>query len=104
MRRQKEMSRNGGNRSTHQSYSEQRKESSYRLYADSKPSDNGFHYPHDLRNMGFHVITTIRDAVVFRGHVRHGEPSYSLGSPEWPALGYLPKEPPLTGQMNHGGV
>ena len=59
---------------------------------------------HDLRNMGFHVITTIRDEIVFRGHVRRRVASYSLGSPEWPAPGYLSKELPLTGQMNHGGV
>jgi hypothetical protein len=59
---------------------------------------------HDLRNIGFNVITTIRDEVIFRGHVRRRVASYSLGSPEWPAPGYLSKEPPLTGQMNLGGV
>ena len=47
MRRQKAMGRSGGNRSTHQSYSELKEESLRRFYAASKSSDSRFNYLHD---------------------------------------------------------
>lgn len=43
---------------------------------------------HDLRRMGFNVITSIHPAVEFRGVIRRNVASYSLGSPEWPQPGY----------------
>lgn len=46
---------------------------------------------HDLRCMGFNILTTIHPAVEFRGEVRRNVASYSLGSPEWPQPGFLPK-------------
>ena len=59
---------------------------------------------HDLREAGFNIITRIVPEVEFRGRIRRGCAFYSIGTPEWPAPGYLSKEPPLTGQMNLGGV
>jgi hypothetical protein len=44
---------------------------------------------HDLRAKGFHVITTILPEFEFRGTVRRNVAVYSLGTPEWPAPGFL---------------
>lgn len=44
---------------------------------------------HDLRAMGFNVRTTIVPEVEFRGVIRRNAALYSLGSPEWPAPGFL---------------
>lgn len=44
---------------------------------------------HDLRGMGFDIITTILPAVVFRGRIRRNVARYSLGVPHWPAPGFL---------------
>ena len=44
---------------------------------------------HDLRAMGFHIITRIEPEVVFRGVVRRNAGMYSLGVPEWPAPGFV---------------
>ena len=44
---------------------------------------------HDLRAMGFNILTTIHPAVEFRGQVRHNVASYSLGTPAWPRPGFL---------------
>lgn len=44
---------------------------------------------HDLRAMGFNIITTILPTVEFRGRVRRNVARYSLGVPHWPAPGYL---------------
>lgn len=38
---------------------------------------------HDLRAMGFNVLTTIHSSVIFRGVERRNVASYSLGVPEW---------------------
>ena len=38
---------------------------------------------HDLRAMGFNVLTTIHPSVVFRGVERRNVASYSLAVPEW---------------------
>lgn len=43
---------------------------------------------HDLRAMGFNIITTRSDAQ-FRGSVRRNAASYSIGVPEWPRPGFL---------------
>lgn len=43
---------------------------------------------HDLRAMGFNIITTRSDAE-FRGIVRRSAASYSIGVPEWPRPGFL---------------
>ena len=43
---------------------------------------------HDLRAMGFNIITTIHPEVVFRGSVRRKSATYSIGVPEWPAPGF----------------
>lgn len=44
---------------------------------------------HDLRAMGFNVLTTIHSSVIFRGVERRNVASYSLGVPEWPAPGFI---------------
>lgn len=44
---------------------------------------------HNLRAMGFNIRTTILPEVEFRGHVRRNVASYSLGTPEWPAPGFI---------------
>lgn len=44
---------------------------------------------HDLRAMGFHILTTIKAKVIFRGVARRNAAFYSLGSPEWPCPGFL---------------
>lgn len=49
---------------------------------------------HDLRCMGFNILTTIHPAVEFRGVIRRNVASYSLGSPEWPQPGFPRSEVP----------
>jgi hypothetical protein len=44
---------------------------------------------HDLRGMGFNVLTTILPEVEFRGRIRRNAALYLLGSPSWPAPGFL---------------
>lgn len=43
---------------------------------------------HDLRRMGFNILTTIHPAIEFRGQIRRNVASYSMGSPAWPQPGY----------------
>lgn len=38
---------------------------------------------HDLRGMGFNILTTIMPVIVFRGRIRRNVALYSLGVPEW---------------------
>lgn len=47
---------------------------------------------HDLRAMGFNVVTTILPRVMFRGAERRNVASYSMGSPEWPRPGFFADE------------
>ena len=44
---------------------------------------------HDLRGMGFNVITTILPEVEFRGRIQRNVALYSLGVPSWPAPGFM---------------
>lgn len=44
---------------------------------------------HDLRAAGWNVRTEIRPVVLFRGVERRNVASYSLGTPEWPKLGFV---------------
>lgn len=44
---------------------------------------------HDLRCMGFNIITTIHPLVVFRGVERRNVASYHLASPRWPRPGFF---------------
>lgn len=44
---------------------------------------------HNLRGMGFNVITKILPEVEFRGRIRRNVALYSLGVPCWPAPGFL---------------
>ncbi|HLO61715.1 MAG TPA: helix-turn-helix domain-containing protein [Azonexus sp.] len=44
---------------------------------------------HDLRCMGFNILTTIHPAIEFRGQVRRNVASYSLGTPAWPRPGFI---------------
>lgn len=44
---------------------------------------------HDLRGMGFNVLTEILPAVEFRGRIRRNVARYSLGVPSWPAPDWL---------------
>ena len=47
---------------------------------------------HNLRAMGFNIITTILPEVEFRGVIRRNAALYSLGSPEWPRPGFFENE------------
>lgn len=47
---------------------------------------------HDLRAMGFDVITVIHPEVEFRGQIRRNVASYHLGTPEWPRVGFFDEE------------
>lgn len=47
---------------------------------------------HDLRAMGFNILTTILSEVEFRGVIRRNVALYSLGSPEWPRPGFFDEE------------
>ena len=44
---------------------------------------------HDLRAKGYHVLTVIEPEFEFRGVIRRNVARYSLGTPEWPAPGFL---------------
>jgi len=44
---------------------------------------------HNLRAMGFNILTTIHPTVVFRGVERKNVASYSLGTPSWPRPGFF---------------
>lgn len=44
---------------------------------------------HELREMGFNVLTLILPEVEFRGLVRRNVGLYSLGTPVWPRPGFL---------------
>lgn len=48
---------------------------------------------HDLRSLGFNVITTIIPEIVFRGVTRRKVAKYSLGTPEWPRPEFLQTDP-----------
>lgn len=47
---------------------------------------------HDLRYMGWNIITRIVPTVEFRGTTRRNAALYSLASPEWPAPGFIAEE------------
>lgn len=65
---------------------------SFRLTADHAIPEAAARV-HDLRAKGYHVLTTILPEVEFRGAVRRNAALYSLGSPEWPAPGFLEGRP-----------
>ncbi|NMQ29323.1 hypothetical protein E4Q23_17080 [Candidatus Accumulibacter phosphatis] len=44
---------------------------------------------HDLRGKGYNILTQIHSAIEFRGSIRRNAATYSLGTPEWPAPGFL---------------
>ena len=47
---------------------------------------------HDLRAVGFNIMTLIKPTVVFRGAIRRNAALYSLGTPEWPRPGFFESE------------
>ena len=47
---------------------------------------------HNLRAMGFNILTTMLPEVEFRGVIRRNAALYSLGSPEWPRPGFFEEE------------
>jgi len=47
---------------------------------------------HDLRTKGFHILTVIQSEFEFRGVIRRNVALYSMGSPEWPAPGFLVRQ------------
>jgi Helix-turn-helix domain len=47
---------------------------------------------HDLRALGFNILTQIEPEIVFRNRIRRKVARYSLGSPVWPRAGFLPRE------------
>ena len=55
---------------------------------------------HDLRGMGFNIITVILPEVEFRGRIRRNVALYSLGVPSWPAPGFM--EEPIAPAGAHG--
>lgn len=48
---------------------------------------------HNLRAMGFNIISRIEPDVTFRGAIRRNAAFYSLGVPEWPRPGFFDGEP-----------
>lgn len=44
---------------------------------------------HDLRSKGYNILTVIEPKFQFRGVIRRNVALYSLGTPEWPAPGFL---------------
>ncbi|MES2770398.1 MAG: helix-turn-helix domain-containing protein [Pseudomonadota bacterium] len=44
---------------------------------------------HDLRALGFNILTTIKPETNFRGIIRRNAALYSLGNPEWPRPGFF---------------
>ncbi|MEF8723169.1 MAG: helix-turn-helix domain-containing protein [Candidatus Accumulibacter delftensis] len=44
---------------------------------------------HDLRAKGYNIITAIQPEFEFRGAIRRNVALYSMGTPEWPAPGFL---------------
>jgi hypothetical protein len=44
---------------------------------------------HNLRAMGFNILTAIHPTVIFRGVERRNVASYSLGTPAWPRPGFF---------------
>lgn len=58
---------------------------------------------HDLRNLGYNVITEINSEIVFRGRVRRGVASYSLGTPEWSKPCFIEANP-IQGSLSLEGV
>ena len=71
---------------------EQRSVLSFTLTADNAIPEAAARV-HDLRGMGFNIMTTIHAVVEFRGTVRRNVASYSLGSPEWPRPGLFDARP-----------
>ncbi len=59
---------------------------------------------HDLREAGFNIITRIVPEVEFRGRIRRGCAFYSIGTPEWPAPGFLSNSQSMNGSLDFGGV
>ncbi len=53
---------------------------------------------HDLRTMGFNIVTRIVPEAQFRGRIRRNAALYSLASPEWPCPGFV------TGKEGGGNV
>jgi len=53
---------------------------------------------HDLRCMGWNIITRIVPSVKFRGRIRRNAALYSLGVPDWPYPGFV------TGKEGGGNV
>ena len=47
---------------------------------------------HDLRCMGFNILTTIKPEIEFRGRTRRNVASYSLANPEWSTPGFVTGE------------
>lgn len=44
---------------------------------------------HELRAKGYNILTVIEPKFQFRGVIRRNVALYSLGTPEWPAPGFL---------------
>lgn len=48
---------------------------------------------HDLRAMGFNIVTTIHPTITFRGRERRNIAGYTLYSPAWPRPGFFDEVP-----------
>lgn len=58
---------------------------------------------HDLKALGFNIVTRIVPEVEFRGRIRRGCAFYSIGTPEWPRPELLQTEP-VNGCLDLGGA
>ncbi|UTH72511.1 helix-turn-helix domain-containing protein [Chromobacterium sp. IIBBL 290-4] len=44
---------------------------------------------HELREMGFNILSIIHPEILYRGRVRRGVAQYVLGTPAWPRPGFF---------------
>jgi hypothetical protein len=58
---------------------------------------------HDLRSLGFNIITTIIPQVTFRGVIRRKVAKYSLGTPEWLSPEFRQQYEQANGSLDFGG-
>ena len=58
---------------------------------------------HDLRSLGFNIITTIIPEIIFRGVTRRKVAKYSLGTPEWLRPEFRQQDDQANGCLDLGG-
>lgn len=58
---------------------------------------------HDLRSLGFNILTTIVPQIIFRGVTRRKVAKYSLGTPEWIRPEFRQQDEQANGCLDLGG-